>query len=134
MRPAAKLCWIVAYKILLIDDEDDIRTIAELSLGTVGGFEVVLADNGRRGVELALEERPDAILLDVMMPGMDGPTTLSAIREKAGGAQIPIIFMTAKIQSKEREGYLALGAAGVIPKPFDPMTLANEVKTILGWS
>ncbi|HMR04174.1 MAG TPA: response regulator [Polyangiaceae bacterium] len=124
----------MGHKILLIDDEDDIRTIAEMSLGTVGGFEVVLAENGRRGVALALSEKPDAILLDVMMPGMDGPTTLANIRSKSEARGIPIIFMTAKIQAKEREAYLALGAAGVIPKPFDPMTLATDIKAILGWT
>lgn len=124
----------MGHKILLIDDEDDIRTIAEMSLGTVGGFEVVLAENGRRGVALALSEKPDAILLDVMMPGMDGPTTLATIRSNSQAGGIPIIFMTAKIQSKEREAYLALGAAGVIPKPFDPMTLATDIKAILGWT
>lgn len=123
----------MGHKILLIDDEDDIRTIAEMSLATVGGFEVVLAENGRRGVALALSENPDVILLDVMMPGMDGPTTLANIRSKPEAQEIPIIFMTAKIQAKEREAYLAMGAAGVIPKPFDPMTLATDIKAILGW-
>jgi CheY-like chemotaxis protein len=123
----------VGYKILLIDDEDDSRIIAEMSLGTVGDFEVLLADNGRQGVALALSERPDAILLDVMMPGMDGPTTLASIRSKPEAQGIPIIFMTDKARS-EHEAYLALGVAGVIPKPFDPMTLATDVKEILGWT
>jgi two-component system, OmpR family, response regulator len=118
-------------KVMLVDDEDDIRTVGHLSLSRVGGWETVLAASGAEAVSKAAAERPDLILLDVMMPGMDGPTTFGQLRAQAATARTPIIFMTAKNQKQEVARYLELGAAGVIGKPFDPMTLPSEIKRLL---
>jgi CheY-like chemotaxis protein len=118
-------------KVLLVDDEDDIRTIGQLSLSRVGGWQTVLAASGAEALARAAAEQPDLILLDVMMPGMDGPTTLGQLRAQASTAQTPVIFMTAKIQKQEVARYLELGAVGVIGKPFDPMTLPAEIKKLL---
>jgi len=117
-------------RVLVVDDEPHIRRIGELALRSVGGLEVHLAASGAEAVELAAAERPDVILLDVMMPGMDGPTTLGTLRERPETARIPVIFMTAKVQKHEVERYLRLGAAGVIAKPFDPMRLPDDVRRI----
>jgi two-component system OmpR family response regulator len=118
-------------KVLLVDDEEDIRTVGNLSLSRVGGWKTVLAASGTEAVQCAAEERPDLILLDVMMPGMDGPTTFGRLRAQEVTAHTPIIFMTAKIQKQEVTRYLELGAAGVISKPFDPMTLPSEIRKLL---
>jgi CheY-like chemotaxis protein len=118
-------------KVLLVDDEDDIRTVGNLSLSRVGGWQTVLASSGAEAVKKAAAERPDLILLDVMMPGMDGPTTFTQLRAQEATATTPIIFMTAKIQKQEVARYLELGAVGVIGKPFDPMTLPTEIKKLL---
>ncbi len=119
-------------KILIIDDEDDIRAIARLALGRVGGMDVRDASGGRDGFQKALEEAPDAILLDVMMPETDGPATLGLLKADPRTAGIPVIFLTAKAMASELERLRALGAAGVLTKPFDPMTLAAGVRAILG--
>ena len=119
-------------KILIVDDEDDVREVAQLSLGRIGGFDVVQADGGRAALALAAEHAPDVILLDVMMPEMDGPSTLKALRADPATASIPIVFLTAKAMSGELARLRQLGAAGVITKPFNPMTLAAEVRGILG--
>ena len=118
-------------KIMMVDDEPHIRRIGELSLRAVGKWTVVLAGSGPEAVELARRERPDVILLDVMMPGMDGPATLAKLRDTEETARIPVIFLTAKAQRHEVERYRMLGAAGVLTKPFDPMTLPEEVRVIL---
>lgn len=118
-------------KVLLVEDEPDIRRIGEFSLRRVGKWEVVLACSGSEGVERAAAEQPDVILLDVMMPGMDGPTTFTELQAQPNTAHIPVIFMTAKVEKREVERYLMLGAAGVISKPFDPMGLPAEVVRIL---
>ncbi|MCY1075597.1 response regulator [Archangium lansingense] len=118
-------------KVLLVDDEDDIRTIGQISLSRVGGWQTVLAASGAEAVSKAAAEQPDLILLDVMMPGMDGPTTLGQLRAQPATAKTPVIFMTAKIQKQEVARYLELGAVGVIGKPFDPMTLPTEIKKLL---
>ena len=118
-------------KVLLVDDEDDIRTIGQLSLSRVGKWETVLAANGDEALEKAAREKPDLILLDVMMPGMDGPTTFAKLRAQEATAHTPVIFMTAKIQKQEVARYLELGAVGVIGKPFEPMTLPAEIKKLL---
>lgn len=116
--------------ILHIEDEDDIRDVARLALEAVGGFTVVSASSGREGIALAGAGGHDIILLDVMMPSMDGPTTLKTLRANPATASIPVIFMTAKVQHHEIGHYKALGALGVISKPFDPMTLADEVRAL----
>lgn len=118
-------------KILLVDDEADIRKIAKLSLEAVGKHQTVMAENAPEGIALAIAEQPDLILMDVMMPGMDGPTALAQLRADARTQHIPLIFMTAKVQRAEVERYQALGARGVIGKPFDPMTLPGEIARIL---
>jgi CheY-like chemotaxis protein len=118
-------------KILIIDDEDDIRKIAKLSLGRVGGMEVVEAGSGAEGVKKAAAERPDAILLDVMMPGIDGPATLALLRAGEITSKIPVMFLTAKAMAAEIERLKALGAVAVLTKPFDPMKLPSEVKAAL---
>lgn len=116
------------HKILHIEDEADILEIARLALEEVGGLSVTSAGSGHQGLELAKRTAPDLILLDVMMPGLDGPSTLRALREAPETAAVPVVFMTAKVQSSEIERFKALGALGVITKPFDPMTLADEVR------
>jgi CheY-like chemotaxis protein len=119
-------------KILLVDDEADIRLIAEISLANLGGWQVLQAASGPEALELAAREHPDLILLDVMMPGMDGQTTLKKLREQEACAATPVIFMTAKVQRVEVDRLLGLGVRGLIPKPFDPMTLPDEIRGILG--
>ncbi len=119
------------HRVLLVDDEPDIRRIGQLSLERVGGWQVVLASSSAEALAAAGRERPDVILLDVMMPVADGPTTLARLREQADTAEIPVIFMTAKVQQHEVQRLLGLGAVGVIPKPFDPMTLPDEVRRVL---
>ena len=111
-------------KVLLIDDEEDVRRIASLSLRKVGRMEVVEATGGEEGIEAALRERPDVILLDVLMPRLDGPATLSRLKASASAvASVPVVFLTGGASPREAEALLALGAAGVLAKPFDPMTL-----------
>jgi two-component system, OmpR family, response regulator len=118
-------------KILMVDDEEDIRKVGLLSLRRVGKFEVVQAEDALTGLELARTEQPDLLLLDVMMPGMDGPSALEALKQDPKIQHIPVIFMTAKIQPKDLEHYRSLGAIGVIGKPFDPMTLPSEIRKIM---
>jgi CheY-like chemotaxis protein len=118
-------------KVLVIDDEEDVRYVAGLSLGRVGGMTVIEASSGSDGVSRARAEQPDFILLDMMMPGMDGAATFSALREAPETAAIPIIFLTAKTMASEVERLKSLGAKGVILKPFDPLTLAAEIRAIL---
>lgn len=118
-------------KVLLVDDEPHIRRIGELSLKGVGKWTTVLASSGTEALTMAERENPDLILLDVMMPGMDGPATLQQLRATESTARIPVIFMTAKVQKHEVDKYLAAGAVGVIPKPFDPMALPSLILQIL---
>jgi len=117
--------------ILLVDDEPDIRTIAELSLSQVGGWTTILASSGAQALEFAAARQPDLILLDVMMPEMDGVATFHALASDEATRDIPVIFMTARVQSHERERYVGFGAAGVIAKPFDPMRLPDDIRGIL---
>jgi len=117
----------------VIDDEDDIREVAKASLELVGGWDVVAAGSGQEGIDKASREQPDAILLDVMMPDLDGPTTYQMLQCHADTQNIPVIFLTAKVQSADRRHLTGLGAAAMIAKPFDPLALAGEVGKILGW-
>jgi CheY-like chemotaxis protein len=119
--------------ILLIDDEEDIREVTAVSLETVAGWQVSSADSGLAGLELARKARPDAILLDVMMPERDGPATLRLLHNDEATRGIPVIFLTAKVQSIEQERLEAIGAAGILAKPFDPLSLADQIKEILHW-
>ncbi len=118
-------------KVLIVEDEPDLRLIVRLSLRE-RGVAVVEAASGADGVEVARAERPDIVLLDVMMPAMDGPTTFEALRADATTCRIPVVFLTAKAMPSEIERLLALGAAGVLVKPFDPLALADELGRILG--
>jgi len=118
-------------KILIVDDENDIRRIARLGLERVGKMQVIDAASGAEGVEKARSEKPDAVLLDVMMPGQDGPATLQSLRADPATASIPVIFLTAKAMPSEVERLRALGATGVLSKPFDAMTLAAQVRALL---
>lgn len=118
-------------KVLIVDDEPDVRRIAMLSLTRLGGMEVLEVKNGFECLESAAHATPDVILLDVMMPGMDGPSTLKELRSDPATAEIPVIFVTAKAQRTETDSLRQLGAAGVVIKPFDPLQLHNEIRAIL---
>lgn len=117
-------------RILLVEDEEDIRAVAEVALENVGGFQLKVCASGQEALASIAKFAPQLIILDVMMPGMDGPETLREIRKLPEYAETPAVFMTAKVQSQEIESYLAEGAAGVIPKPFDPMALSDRVLEI----
>jgi CheY-like chemotaxis protein len=121
-------------RILVVDDEDDIREVAQMSLEMVGGFEVTTAASAAEGIAIAAAERPDAILLDVMMPDMDGPTAFERLRADDRTLEIPVILLTAKVQAADRRRFADLGVTAVIAKPFDPMRLAAEVASVLGWT
>jgi len=121
-------------RILLIDDEVDIHKIAQVGLMMEAGWELLTAQSSDEGLEMIFSEQPDAILLDVMMPERDGVETLKLILESPGSQHIPVVFMTAKAQAADRRRFYALGAKGVITKPFDPMTLASQISGFLGWS
>ena len=120
-------------RILIIDDDDDIREVAALTLEMVAGWNVVTANSGAHGIQRAQEEKPDAILLDVMMPGMDGPTTFRELRKNPVTAKIPVLFLTAKVQAADRARFSDLGIQAVLVKPFDPLTLSTQVANALGW-
>ena len=117
-------------KILYAEDEADIREIATLALESIGQFEVASCESGVKVIELAMAFQPQLILLDVMMPEMDGPSTLKVLNNNEALKHIPVIFLTAKILPDEIERFKALGAIDVINKPFDPMTLADEMRKI----
>jgi CheY-like chemotaxis protein len=118
-------------KVLIIDDEDDVRSVTALSLSAVGGMDVVEASSGPEGIAMARREKPDAILLDVMMPGQDGIATLARLQESEETRSIPVVLLTAKAMLFELRHLDELGAHGVITKPFDPMSLPGELSTIL---
>lgn len=119
--------------VLLVDDEDDIREVAQMSLEMTAGWKIESANSGTAGIQKALEVSPDAILLDVMMPDMDGPTTFLKMREMPALAKTPVILLTAKVQAADKERFKEIGVSGVIAKPFDPMSLASQVNEILQW-
>jgi CheY-like chemotaxis protein len=122
------------HRILIIDDEDDIREVAALSLETVAGWEVMVASSGAQGLARATTYQPDAILLDVMMPGMDGPTTFRELRKNPATAKIPVLLLTAKVQSTDQRRFADLGVEAVLFKPFDPLTLSDQIAGVLGWN
>ncbi|MBI2840178.1 MAG: response regulator [Acidobacteria bacterium] len=117
-------------RILLIEDEPDIQAIARLALEGIGGFTVEICSTGAEAIQKAPVFAPDMILLDVMMPGMDGPTTLRALRGIESVATTPVVFLTAKVHPKEVAHYRELGAVDVIRKPFDPMSLSETLRSI----
>jgi len=124
---------LTAKRILVIDDAEDIREVAQVSLEVVGGWEVMTASSGREGVAKALAEQPDAILLDVMMPDQDGPTTFKQLQANHATQHIPVILLTAKALASDRRMFADLGVVSVIAKPFEPMALAAQVAQALGW-
>lgn len=117
-------------RILYAEDEPDIQAVAKLALEMVGGFKVLICHSGSETLERVKGFAPDLILLDVMMPGMDGPSTLQRLRANPATAAIPVVFLTAKVQPAEVLQYREMGALDAIAKPFDPMTLAADVRSI----
>lgn len=117
-------------KILYVEDDPDIQTVAKMAMEMLGGFELMVCDDGYQALEQARTFIPDLFLLDMMIPGMTGIQTLDSLRALPGLEKIPAIFMTAKIQNHEIETYKRQGVLGVIPKPFDPMALANDINSI----
>jgi CheY-like chemotaxis protein len=124
---------VTAKRILIVDDEYDIRAVAELALKTVAGWQVLTAASGSEGLDKAALEQPDAILLDVMMPEMDGIATLQALQANPATESIPVILMTAKAQAADQRRFAELGVAGIITKPFKAMQLSAQVVAVLGW-
>jgi CheY-like chemotaxis protein len=130
--PSRRTLMLKLERILHVEDDPSIRAVAKVALEAVGGFEVLSCSSGQEALDNVLNFATDLILLDVMMPGMDGPQTLARLVEVVNINSVPVVFMTAKVQPPEVEYYLSLGARDVIIKPFDPMQLANQVRTI--WS
>ncbi|MBR8830098.1 MAG: Regulatory protein AtoC [Chroococcopsis gigantea SAG 12.99] len=120
-------------KILVIDDEIDIREIARISMEMSKGWEVITATNGKEGLLVASEQQPDAILLDLTMPEMDGLTTLRQLKKHHSTKYIPVILLTAQVQSTIDQDYLKSGAKAIFIKPFDPVILGDQVELSLGW-
>ncbi len=116
-------------RILLVEDDPDIRTVAALALERIGGFEVETCDDGRTALERAEVLAPDLVLLDLMMPGLDGTEVLRRLREHRGLGTTPVVMLTASSSSAEIDRLRALGATDVIVKPFDPLTLADAVRS-----
>jgi DNA-binding response OmpR family regulator len=123
----------MARSVLFVDDDPDIRFIAEIALGRVGGLHTRTAGSVAEARLALADSLPDVLLLDVTMPECDGPTFLEELRATPGREHLDVIFVTARTAIDEVQGYLALGASGVLAKPFDPMTLAGRVTAILGW-
>ena len=124
---------LVAHRVLIIDDEDDIREVAALSLESVAGWDVLTASSGAQGLAMAAKEKPDAIVLDVMMPGMDGPTTVRELKKNPATAGIPVVLLTAKVQASDKKRFADLGVEAVLFKPFDPLKLSEQIAGVLGW-
>jgi CheY-like chemotaxis protein len=120
--------------VLVVDDDESIREITKIALEAVGGWQVLTADGGVAALAAAREHRPDAVLLDVMMPDMDGPTTFRHLQDDPTTAHIPVVLLTAKVQIGEKQVWNEIAVAGVISKPFDPMTLHVQVAELLGWA
>jgi CheY-like chemotaxis protein len=123
----------MARRVLLIDDEAAVREVAQVSLEMMAGWDVLAAASGPEGLAQATAEQPDAILLDVMMPDMDGQATLAALRASPTTRHIPVVLLSAIVHPADQPAFTHLGAAGVIAKPFDALTLASQVADLLGW-
>jgi len=122
---------VIVKQILVIDDEDDIRKLTQTCLEIMGGWQVLTARSGNEGLLLAEANQPDAILLDVMMPDMDGPTTFQKLHANPATKHIPVILLTAKERSADQNQLAALGVTGVIKKPFNPLKIADQVAEAL---
>ncbi|MCF4121094.1 response regulator [Antribacter sp. KLBMP9083] len=123
----------MSRRILVVDDDDAVREVVRTGLEVLAGWKVEVASGGAEAVALCRSDPPDAILLDVMMPAMDGPTTFAQLQEDPRARSIPVILLTAKVQPAERRRYDDLAVAGVLAKPFDPLVLPDQVAHILGW-
>ncbi|MDQ4054283.1 MAG: response regulator [Actinomycetota bacterium] len=123
----------MSRRVLVVDDDDAIREVAQASLELVAGWEVEVASGGLQALELAVAGPLDAILLDVMMPAMDGPTTFARLQGDARTRSVPVVLLTAKVQPAERRRWEQLGVAGVLAKPFDPLELPLQIVDLLGW-
>ena len=121
-------------RVLVVDDDEDILEVAQMSLEVVGGWTVTTAGDGQQALDVARREQPDAIVMDAMMPVMDGPTAAVALRADPATAGIPVVLLTASVQPAERAALAELPVAGVLGKPFDPMLLPAELSRLLGWS
>lgn len=122
-----------AKRILFIDDEDDIKTLAQFCLESEAGWSMISAKSGTEGIAIAEKEQPDAILLDAMMPELNGIETIAKLKSNPKTKDIPTIFITAKAQASDRRRFYNAGAKGVINKPFDSLTLASQISGFLGW-
>lgn len=120
-------------RILVVDDDEDIREVVQLSLEEVAGWQVVAVGSGREALLQAQSDSVDVILLDVMMPDMDGPTTYQHLQADEKTRDVPVIFLTAKVQAADRRRFEDMGVTCVIAKPFDPLQLAGQVAGCLGW-
>lgn len=118
-------------KVLLVDDEPDVRLVVRLSLERIGRWKVAVACSGVDALRAVQSDLPDVILLDVMMPEMDGPTTLQQLRLSPATAEVPVIFFTAKSQPHDIARFKGLGARGVITKPFDPLLLPEQIRQLV---
>jgi CheY-like chemotaxis protein len=124
---------VSSKRILVVDNEPSIQEVAQICLETVAGWDVSIAGSGLEGLATAEREQPDAILLDVMMPGMDGLDTFSKLQANPATRSIPVILLTAKVQTTDRQSYTELGIRSTIAKPFSPLELAQQIATTLGW-
>lgn len=122
-----------AKRILVIDDEENLCFVIKACLENIGHWEVLTALSGKEGLLLAENEHPDAILLDVMMPDVDGLTLFSSLQSNRATQKIPVILLTAKVQTVDLEQFSHLKVAGIIPKPFDPLQLSQQVAEVLDW-
>jgi len=130
MAPLVYPRIVGSWKVLVVDDDPDIRRIAALSLERIGKFQVTVAASGEEALELVRKDMPDLVLLDVSMPGTDGPTTLQLLRAIPGAERLPVIFFTATSNDAEVQRLVSLGAIGVLPKPFDVADLPRRVRSI----
>jgi CheY-like chemotaxis protein len=119
--------------VLVVDDDDDIRQLAQMAIEVTAGWNVLVANGGAQALEMARTHHPDAVLLDMMMPGMDGLTTFDAMQADETTRDIPVVLFTAKVQIGEHQAWDDYAVRGTIPKPFDPMTLADQVAQMLSW-
>jgi CheY-like chemotaxis protein len=123
----------VTRRVLIVDDDKTIQEVAQMCLELVGGWNVEVASSGLEALRLSAAHPPDAILLDVMMPSMDGPTTFARLQADVRTRSVPVVLLTAKVQPAERRHWEQLGVAGVLAKPFDPLRLPGQIADLLGW-
>jgi len=120
-------------RILVIDDEDDIREVVQVCLSELGGWDVITAESGQEGLSRVNSEPPDAILLDVSMPEMDGFRFFELLQQDPHSQSIPVVLLTAKILPDDRARFATMGVAGVITKPFNPAQICDQIAKILHW-